>query len=106
MGKTVFLPNDFDISSWFNSIDHTVESMIVHELGHIWDNNSRKGLGDATFFGGGYGDALNKFMGGDPTGLRWTGGVNVPRPNRFPSDLGPNYGNHSSADYFAHAFIG
>lgn len=106
LGTTVILPATFATDPWANSIDQSVESMLIHELGHVWDNNSRSGLGDATFFGGGHADFLSEFMGGDPTGLRWTGGVNVPGPNRFPADQGPDYGNNSSADYFAHTFVG
>jgi RHS repeat-associated protein len=44
----------------FNSSD------IIHELGHVLDNNEAGGL--ATFFGGGPADEMVKAMGGNPSG--------------------------------------
>jgi hypothetical protein len=83
--------------------------MIIHELGHVWDNRSRSGFGDVTIFGGGLGDDLYKHMGGTPSGLRFTGVVSFPSNRRdsfFPPNVGTIYGNNSQADYFAHTFAG
>jgi hypothetical protein len=41
-------------------------SDIIHELGHVLDNNEAGGL--ATFFGGGPADEMVKAMGGNPSG--------------------------------------
>jgi hypothetical protein len=67
---------------------------------------------NASIFGGGPADDLFIAMGGDPTGLRFQNGDNTP-PYTTPGkgvmatlsqsvQFGKNqYGNHSSADYFA-----
>jgi len=109
-------------------------STVVHEFGHVLDNNigylrkygtiegilsrllnseaTLPWILDATIFGGGPADDLFIAMGGDPYGgLRFMNGgkgpkylnnrgvmATLPDVAKFPSG---QYGNYSSADYFA-----
>jgi hypothetical protein len=60
--------------------------MIIHEFGHIWDNNSKRPTGghgevvdggrDASIYGGGAGDQLMNFINAKPKyGYRFIGGI-------------------------------
>ena len=105
LGNTVHLAHNFEVIQWENSSDGTTEGMIIHELGHVWDNSAISA--NASIFGGSYGDHLFSFMGGDPEGFRYKGGVaSLPKLNQYPNSKGSSYGNNSSADYFAHTFAG
>ena len=107
LGSKVYLPTCFSEHPW-DSIDGTVRSLIIHEFGHVFDNRSHSGLIDASIWGGGYGDALMDLIGGKsngPLSLRYTGGFDVYQYYKYPTDnKGLNYGNNSTADYFAHTF--
>jgi RHS repeat-associated protein len=100
----VFLSNDIwlgaGVDKALNPIQHT-----LHEIGHVFDNNSGKGIIPGIWGGGGFGDRLTRFVGGDPTGIRWMNGSNgIPSDNLWRKDVMDGYGNTSSADYFAEAF--
>lgn len=105
-GKTdlVFLTNDIwlgaGVDKTLNPIQHT-----IHEIGHVFDNNSSKGIIPGIWGGGGFGDRLTRFVGGDPSGIRWMNGSNgIPSENLWRREVNEGYGNTSSADYFAEAF--
>uniref|UniRef100_A0A7C4PXQ2 RHS repeat-associated core domain-containing protein n=1 Tax=Bellilinea caldifistulae TaxID=360411 RepID=A0A7C4PXQ2_9CHLR len=118
--KSVFLPKNFENMLW----EGGVNGMILHELAHVLDNrialesargariypSALKGNGNingvlipAVIAGGGPADELYKFAGGTPEFLRFRGGINTPIQNQF--GINYSYGNNSSADYFAHAFM-
>ena len=73
---------------------------VAHELQHVAENKMAGNL--ATYFGGGVGDFLVKFQGGNPLGIRW---INGNFTNTMPQNAllqSPHaYGNTSSADYYA-----
>jgi len=73
---------------------------VAHEIFHVCDNKMGGGL--ATFFGGGPADELVKFLGGNPTGLRFlNGNIDVPKEFLFDSRSVYKYANNSNADYYA-----
>jgi hypothetical protein len=80
----------------------------AHELTHVRDNRTSPMIGPfgATWIGGGAADELTKYVGGNPEGLRWTNGTcNIPQKYQWNNDdPSLNYGNHSTADYFAKSF--
>jgi RHS repeat-associated protein len=102
--NNVHLLENFENSN-FLSINSSIENMIIHEFGHVFDNRMGTAVPPAVFRGGGPADQLIRFMGGMPSEpLRFAGGVTVPEKNKFGLDDGYGYGNNSSADYFAHSF--
>jgi hypothetical protein len=105
IGSTVYLLTNFEHYR-YEMPEYRVDVMLMHELAHVWDNRSAHGLG--TLFGGGYGDALMKWMGCKSTallGLRFLDhSLHIPPGNRFINEQGFGYGNNSPADYFAHTF--
>jgi len=110
LGSTVYLPKEFTNKRWM-SLDGTAGSMIIHEFGHVLDNRSKTGLGDASIFGGGAGDQLMKFINAKPNaGLRFGLGINYGESpftgydTRYPREGTASYGNNSTADYFANTF--
>jgi hypothetical protein len=87
-------------------------SILLHELGHVVDNRSSGLFGAAVWFGGGMGDKLALHMGADPLRLRFSirfmnGCKGIPEENRWQKGPygWPQYGNTSTADYFAHTFM-
>ena len=109
-GSTIYLAEDLANKGWM-SLDGTAGSMIIHEFGHVLDNRSKAGLGDASIFGGGAGDQLMKFINAKPRfGIRATGGITFganPFPDysvQYPKEGTSSYGNKSTADYFANTF--
>ncbi len=85
--------------------------MIIHEFGHVLDNRSKAGLGDASFFGGGAGDQLMNFINAKTNiGIRAAFGINYGESPytgydvRYPREGTASYGNNSTADYFANTF--
>jgi len=75
---------------------------IVHELGHVYDDNSG-GFFWAAIFGGGNADRLQKAIGGHPAGVRfYNGTAGVPVAYRWPQG---SYGNVATAEYFAEVFM-
>jgi RHS repeat-associated protein len=93
-GQNIFLDN-----SGLN------KGTIVHELGHVLDNNTGSKKCAATWCGGGVADALTRFVGGTPVGVRWTNSSDsIPDNAKWLPRAGIGYGNNSTADYFAHAF--
>lgn len=109
IGNTIFLPSGFSNMIW-SSPGGRVDTMIIHELGHVVDNRSSPfGLG--SILGGGAGDALMGFIGARssaPFGIRF-----LPKSMIFSDfndafTIGNNYeyGNESPADYFAQLFSG
>jgi len=102
-GSTVYLPENFENKTW-NAPENSTLAMIIHELGHVLDN--RSGGGNATWFGGGAGDALMNYVGGQSKYfIRWLkNSLSLPDDNMFKDNNGYGYGNNSPADYFAHTF--
>jgi hypothetical protein len=82
---------------------------VVHELGHVLDNNIGKSSGAIrpTWFGGGPSDAMVSALGGNPGNcfLRFmcsqNYAINVAVNYAWPDG---SYGNHSVADDFAETF--
>ena len=112
--NTIYLPRDFETKGW-RSLDGTIETMIIHEFSHVWDNNSNPtpDWGNAAVLGGGYSDHLMSFIDAEPRlVLRFIGGIKY-NENRWKiplewSDRNEylDYGNNSTADYFANTFTG
>ena len=109
--STVHLLSDFDNKTkhdWrYSAINNSLQNMIIHEFGHVWDNKMQyPKSGEATWFGNGPGDALLDLVGGKSTAiLRWRPGLYIPElSDRFISKAGFGYGNNSAADYLAHSF--
>lgn len=93
-GHNIFLDN-----SGINS------RTIAHELGHVLDNNTGLNICVATWCGGGMADALTKFVGGSPAGIRWANSTDsIPDNAKWLPRVDNGYGNNSTADYFAQAF--
>jgi hypothetical protein len=83
---------------------HLPERHVMHELGHVVENNlPKKFLSSPTIFGGGASDRLTCFLGGKPAGLRFMNGTSG-IPERYQWHGLGKYGNHATADYFAEAF--
>lgn len=106
IGNFIHLLTDFETKTWL-SIDGTVEGMIIHELGHVFDNNFGGRL--SSLLGGGTIDALMNYLGLRTNSIfRFTGGIDFTRTKRtqqWPiNNPNLNYGNNSAADYFAHTF--
>ncbi|MBN2258031.1 MAG: RHS repeat-associated core domain-containing protein [Anaerolineaceae bacterium] len=100
---------------------------IIHELGHVYDNNTQgggvclsingcgvlaeditNGRCDATICGGGNADFLQYAIGGIPTGNRALNGVSgVPQGFQWgvASHGRLTYGDTGTAEYFAEAFM-
>ena len=73
---------------------------VAHELGHVSENKMAGNL--AVYFGGGAGDASDKVQGGDPSGIRWMNENFANTMPQFALIKSPHeYGNTSSADYYA-----
>jgi hypothetical protein len=101
--RDVLLPNDFG--------DYT----LIHEMGHVVDNNVKGGFLPATYFGGGPADAMVSAMGGNPGECipRFKCGWPIhPENNQWYVNnisgssswtLG-SYGNHSVSDDFADTY--
>lgn len=93
---SVYLLNNFDVDD------------VVHELGHVFENNTSNSICLPTWFGGGAADDLIRFIEGSASGIRWANGSNGIPPNYLWDPKSSNsdvvYGNHSTADYFATAF--
>jgi len=111
-GSTIYLAENFADKGW-SSLDGTAGTMIIHEFGHVFDNRSKPYKGDASIFGGGFGDQLMNLINGKSSGFltnRAFGGVTYganPFPGytvQWPSTGNPSYGNNSTADYFANVF--
>ncbi len=111
-GSTIYLADDFANQDWM-SLDGKAGSMIIHEFGHVVDNRSRVAPGDASLFGGGAGDQLMNYINAKSNGLfgnKADGGIfygKNPFPGynvQWPSNGTANYGNNSTADYFANTF--
>ena len=78
-------------------------TLLAHELGHIWDNRTGDEICGASICGGGMSDNLVTFLGGELSRLRFYGGINgMPM---WENDPHKGYGNNSTADYFAEAFV-
>jgi hypothetical protein len=83
---------------------HLPKRHFLHELGHVVENNLPKSfLSPPTIFGGGASDRLTRFLGGKPVGLRYKNGTCGIQERFIWHGVG-EYGNNSSADYFAEAF--
>ena len=87
----------------FNSYKPT--RWVAHELGHVLENNLKW---MSVWWGGGAGDDLLRILNTRPAGLRFFNTKVLQR--NMPAELtwtvynggkSPNYGDHSSADYFA-----
>ena len=94
--RDVFLSPGFAKSA--NPISH-----VTHELGHVLDNATDIGNLAATWDGGGWGDALARYAGINPTGFRsfnGTTGIREGMAWRRPE----TYGNKATAEYFASTF--
>jgi hypothetical protein len=75
----------------------------LHELGHVVENRLPKSVFlPPTIFGGGASDRLTRYLGGKLAGLRYRNGT-CGIPERFKWHGAGEYGNNSTADYFAEA---
>jgi RHS repeat-associated protein len=94
---------------WNNGINLSAgfgDYVVIHELGHRWDNSSKSGVCPATWCGGGIADKLVTDIGGDPRGIRWHNGNNeIPSEYQWSNLVMDGYGNSSSAEYFAESFV-
>jgi len=80
---------------------------IIHELGHVVDNNSsNNGLCSATWCGGGFVDELVSYAGILPSGIRWYKPItkSISEHYRWKDNVNQGYGNTASAEYGAEAF--
>ncbi len=84
---------------------HRPTQWVIHELGHVLDNNHKW---MSIWWGGGPSDALMWALNTHPSGLRWANTKALAK--EMPADFSwtkhnqgklPNYGDNSSADYFA-----
>jgi hypothetical protein len=105
LGALGFVPwkNEIWLPSSFSA------QTVVHELGHVLDNDSKLGgLWPATYKGGGAADRMIRFMGGQPDNchLRWfcKNGYVENVAGRDPCPSG-SYGSNSVADDFAESFV-
>ncbi len=101
--------NDFEKLGKGNYVEYSENNMIVHELGHTWDNKmlGEKGFSQAIWSGHGPSDQLMNFVGGESTSLvRWQNSSLSMKntENLFIPRNGYGYGNNSTVDYFAHSF--
>jgi hypothetical protein len=112
LGNTVFHHGN-DIRSFvFASSDAYLRNgeehyWVIHELGHVLDNNFKSGGAPATFFGGGAADAMLKFVGGNPENCfpRFQCSSSYIKDIAGPESWGQGeYGNNSVADDFAETF--
>jgi RHS repeat-associated protein len=93
-----YLENGFDLGT------------VIHELGHVLDNNRKVGGFPATWFGGGGADFLLQSVEGNPGAclLRFACSKNyvpaISGPEFWPDTWPESYGNNSVADDFAHTF--
>ena len=106
IGSTVNLVSNLEDYSW-QSPDFRVDTMIIHELGHVVDDRSSF-LGMADLTGGGLGDALLSFVGGKANSIfRFLpNSLSIPPKNAFQPGNGWDYGNSAPAEYFAQVFSG
>ena len=82
---------------------HLPKRHFLHELGHVVENRLPKSfLLPPTIFGGGASDRLTYYLGGKPSGFRYKNGA-CGIPERFHWHGAGEYGNNSTADYFAEA---
>lgn len=132
LGDTVFVKNSATIKQarkinasafvWpYNTVRMSAfpldRGTIIHELGHVLDNNQKGGIIPATVFGGGPADDMVKAMGGNPTACIprlqcWSVGLkplgykwyidNVAGRDSWDSFL---YGNNGVSDDFAETFM-
>ena len=80
---------------------------IIHELGHIADNLSKKpSVCSSTWCGGGASDDLARYIGVNPRGIRWANNIGnqIPEAYKWESHVKWGYGNTRSVEYFAEAF--
>lgn len=91
----------------FDSVQPT--RWVAHELGHVLDNRQHW---LAIWWGGGPADELMKALNAQPQGLRWANtkklAKNLPAAHSWTQhNQGhrPNYGDNSSADYFAETWM-
>jgi hypothetical protein len=96
------------LPSWIDD-PREAKGLLIHELGHVVDNRSSLSS-MAVWSGQGMGDKLALYMGANASKLdysiRWCNGtMGIFDENQWnKNDLYLNYGNNSTADYFAHTF--
>jgi len=107
------LPNNIILPSWWGRPIDGDESILAHELGHIWDINTGTIKNPKVGVEGGVADMLNSFIGG---GISTTRDCRYCNPNQLDyldphipksetwSLGGKYYGNGATADYLAEAF--
>ena len=118
LGGTTFVHGNFPFSPitsyvsgnvvhifWLNWKTDPYERHIIHELGHVYDNNS---VPDGTICwavicGGGNTDMLYLGLLGVPEGIRAMNGSNLPSEFEWKGKR-YIYGNKASAEYFAQSF--
>jgi RHS repeat-associated protein len=103
-GASGMVPTNSDVLLPQNFTEYT----LIHEMGHVFDNNIKGGVIPATYNGGGPSDAMVAAMGGHPENNfpRWVANNqwyfdNVAGDNPWPLK---DYGNHGVADDFAETF--
>jgi len=101
----VFPNSIVHLAEGFENLDPNLHH-VPHEVFHTIDNRSQKGVIPATIIGGGYGDRLATFVGGDPKGLRFMNGTSgIPEEMAWRDNVNNGYGNTSTADYLAEAYV-
>jgi hypothetical protein len=107
--SVTFLANGIWLEPTFEQGGNPIQH-VIHEVAHVVDNRCGRHHFAllSIWFGHGPADALVRFLGGRPRGLRWRNGTcRIRQSLRWPSNdfiTQYGYGNHSSADYFAEAF--
>jgi hypothetical protein len=103
--QDIWLSVDFD-TVMIDPLEH-----IIHEVGHVLDNNlgpSVRSGGPSIWSGGGPSDTLTRYLGGIPNGIRWENGTSGILTKYFWNTTvrrtSYGYGNNSTADNFAECF--
>jgi len=101
----VFPYSTVHLMEGFENIDKNLHH-VPHEVFHTIDNRSGNKFMPATIKGGGYGDRLATFVGGAPTGIRFTNGTSgIPEEMAWRDYVNNGYGNTSTTDYLAEAYV-
>ncbi len=101
----VFPNSTVHLAEGFEDLDPKLHH-VPHEVFHTIDNRSGNKFLPESIVGGGYGDRLATFIGGDPRGLRFNNGTSgIPFEMQWGLNINGGYGNTSTADYLAEAYV-
>lgn len=107
--SVTFIANGIWLEPTFEKGGNPIQH-VIHEVAHVIDNavGNRHDAVLSIWFGHGPSDALTKYLGGTPKGLRWKNGSsgirNLSQWVTTDPETQYGYGNHSTADYFAESF--